>query len=215
MPVNYDEIFIDDDGGIAAILEDIFLQKRELLIRQWREQLGEGGKDGRRLFMALIFDSGIFHDIYDPFSLRSFGKFLSLRNFFLEVNGIKKFLQLGFLTLFVGQEFYIRGFDKESALAHIAVLIGGSDGLKVAKGSDTVALDEILCTALGKIPAHLYGHKVSQLITVLAAVASVGCKAHNGVRNIIALLGSEFDVCGEVSDYIDFQHGFILLFYLS
>ena len=61
MPVNDDQIFIDDDGGIAPIFQEVRLQCAELLLAQRREQPGQLRQHDGRALRAAVNDPGVLH----------------------------------------------------------------------------------------------------------------------------------------------------------
>ena len=61
MPVNDDQILIDDDGGIAPIFQEIRLQRTELLLAQRREQPGHLRQHDRGALCAAVNDPGVLH----------------------------------------------------------------------------------------------------------------------------------------------------------
>lgn len=61
VPVDNDHVLVDDDGGIAAVFDEICFQSVELLRAQRREQLSHLRQDHRAAFSAGICDPGIFH----------------------------------------------------------------------------------------------------------------------------------------------------------
>ena len=56
MAINDDHILANNDWGIAAVFQDIALQRRKLLSAERREQLFHLRQDDRRPFRAAIFD---------------------------------------------------------------------------------------------------------------------------------------------------------------
>ena len=61
MPVNNDQILIDDDGGIAPIFQEVRLQRAELLLAQRREQLGHLRQHNRGALRAAVNDPSVLH----------------------------------------------------------------------------------------------------------------------------------------------------------
>ena len=61
MPIDDDQILVDDDGGIAPIFQEIRLQCAELLLAQRREQLGHLGQHDRGALRAAVNDPGVLH----------------------------------------------------------------------------------------------------------------------------------------------------------
>ena len=61
MPIDDDQILIDDDRVIAPIFQEIRLQCAKLLLAQRREQLGHLRQHDRGALCAAVNDPGVLH----------------------------------------------------------------------------------------------------------------------------------------------------------
>ena len=60
VPVNENHILVDDHGCVAAVFQDVALQRRKLLTAERREQVFHLRQDDRRPFRAAVCGFCIF-----------------------------------------------------------------------------------------------------------------------------------------------------------